>query len=197
MKHLFRGIVAVLMLIYPFLVGWCLSHGHLLWVSLLLLLMGISRLLSKGQSLMWPLTGFAILCGGLSLILQDQAWLKLYPVLMSVGALVIFAMTLIRPPSMIERFARLAEPDLPESGMQWTKRVTQVWCGFFALNAMMALVTVLWMPMKIWILYNGFISYLLMGCLFLGEFMLRKRHQRLQQKCTSLCAHDNHNESIQ
>ncbi|MFW2154043.1 Clp protease, partial [Acinetobacter gyllenbergii] len=29
------------------------------------------------------------------------------------------------------------------------------------------------------VLYNGFISYVLMGILLLGEFILRKRHQRL------------------
>jgi uncharacterized membrane protein len=63
-----------------------------------------------------PLTGLAILCGGLSLILKDHAWLKLYPVFMSLRCIIYFCQTLIRPPSMIERFARLVEPDLPESG---------------------------------------------------------------------------------
>ncbi len=106
--------------------------------------------------MLWPLTGFAILCGGLSLILKDHAWLKLYPVFMSLGALFIFASTLIRPPSMIERFARLAEPNLPEEGVEWTRQVTKVWCGFFCINAVIALITVFFAPMKIWVLYNGF-----------------------------------------
>ncbi len=35
--------------------------------------------------------------------------------------------------------------------------------------------------MKIWVLYNGLISYVLMGGLLLGEFILRKRQQRLHQ----------------
>ena len=182
MRHIFRGIVITLMVSYPFLVGWSLSHGHFVWVSAMLLVLGLVRLLSKSNSLMWPLTGFAILCGGLSLILKDHAWLKLYPVFMSVGALIIFAMTLIKPPSMIERFARLAEPNLPESGVVWTKKVTIVWCGFFIVNALIALATVLFAPMKIWVIYNGFISYVLMGILFLGEFILRKRHQKKHQK---------------
>ena len=91
----------------------------------------------------------------------------------------IFATTLIKPPSMIERFARLAEPDLPETGVVWTRKVTVVWCVFFALNALIALATVLFAPMKIWVLYNGVISYVLMGMLMLGEFLLRKRHQRV------------------
>src|SRR5690606_37208099 len=99
----------------------------------------------------------------------------------SVGACMIFASTLVKPPSMIERFARLAEPDLPETGVIWTRKVTIVWCIFFVLNALVALATVLFAPMQIWVLYNGFISYLLMGLLLLGEFILRKRQQRLNQ----------------
>ncbi|MGS0706379.1 septation protein IspZ [Acinetobacter sp. ANC 3781] len=181
MKLILKGIVAVGLILYPFLVGYSLAHGQYIWVSSLLIILGLLRLFSKGNALLWPLTGFAILCGSLSLILKDHAWLKMYPVFMSVGACMIFASTLVKPPSMIERFARLAEPDLPETGVIWTRKVTIVWCIFFVLNALVALATVLFAPMQIWVLYNGFISYLLMGLLLLGEFILRKRQQRLNQ----------------
>jgi uncharacterized membrane protein len=180
MKFIIKGIVIIGLTLYPFLVGFSLANGQYLWVSALLIAFGIIRLLSnKGNDLLWPLTGFAILCGSLSLILKDHAWLKLYPVFMSVGAFIIFATTLIKPPSMIERFARIAEPDLPPEGVVWTRKVTIVWCVFFVLNAIIALVTVLFTSTKIWMMYNGFISYVLMGILLLGEYLLRKRQQRL------------------
>lgn len=178
MNHLIRGGVAILLLLYPFLVCYSLAHGQFVWVSSLLILLGVSRLFFKKNNLMWPLTWFAILCGGLSLLLKDHAWLKLYPVLMSVGGFIIFSSTLFKPPSMIERFARLAQPDLPEVAVIWTKKVTIVWCLFFILNTCIALYTVLFTSTQIWVLYNGFISYLLMGLLFAGEFILRKIHQR-------------------
>ncbi|MFC2994625.1 septation protein IspZ [Acinetobacter sichuanensis] len=181
MKQVIKGIILLCMILYPFLVGWGLSQGYFLWVSVLLITLGVVRLFSQGNALLLPLTWFAILCGTLSVLLKDHAWLKMYPVFMSVGAGIIFASTLIRPPSMIERFARLVEPDLPESGILWTRKVTMVWCGFFVVNAAIALYTVVFAPMKIWVIYNGFISYVLMGILFLGEFVLRKRHQRLNQ----------------
>lgn len=184
MKHVFKGIIIILMVIYPFIVGWSLAHGHFLWVSVILIVLGIVRLFSQGNHLMMPLTWFAILCGSLSLLLKDHAWLKMYPVFMSVGAGIIFASTLIKPPSMIERFARLAEPDLPESGVIWTRKVTIIWCIFFVINALIALYSVLFAPMKVWVIYNGFISYVLMGILLLGEFILRKRQQRLNQHVT-------------
>ena len=181
MKYIFRGILIIFFVLYPFIVGWSLSHGQFVWVSGLLVVLGIVRLMSAKKDPMLPLmTGLAILCGGLSLILKEHAWLKLYPVGMSLGALLIFTLTLYKPPSMIERFARLVEPDLPESGVQWTRKVTMVWCVFFSLNATIALATV-FAPTQFWVIYNGCVSYVLMGLLFLGEFILRKRHQRLNQ----------------
>ncbi|ALH95181.1 septation protein IspZ [Acinetobacter equi] len=181
MKKVFKGILIIGFIFYPFLAGYCLAEGQYVWVGLLLITLGCLKLFSKGNALLLPLTTFAILCGALSLILKDEAWLKLYPVFMSLGALIIFALTLIKPPSMIERFARIVEPDLPHEGVIWTKKVTMVWCLFFLCNSLIATYTVFMTSMEIWVLYNGFISYFLMGILFVVEFILRKRQQRKHQ----------------
>ncbi|MEB3767075.1 septation protein IspZ [Acinetobacter sp. MD2] len=182
MSKFIKLLMASLLLAYPFLVGWSLSHGKLWEISILLIVMGVVRYFVGQKSPMLPLTFLAIAAGTLSLIFKDQAWLKFYPVAMSLAALSIFAMTLLRPPSMIERFARVFEPDLPESGVIWTRKVTMVWCGFFFINACIALYTVFFAPMQIWVLYNGLVSYLLMGILLGGEFILRKRQQRIHQQ---------------
>ncbi len=100
---------------------------------------------------------------------------KLYPVFMSVTMLVAFAITLVRPPSMIERFARIVEPDLDERGVRYTRKVTYVWVGFFALNGLIALWTVQQGDLFYWGLYNGLVSYLLAGILFAVEFVVRQR----------------------
>ncbi|MEB3753604.1 septation protein IspZ [Acinetobacter sp. MD2(2019)] len=178
MSKLIKLFTALILIAYPFLVGWSLSHGKLWEMSIALMILGIVRYWTGRNSPMLPLTYLAILAGGLSLVFKDQTWLKFYPVAMSLGSLSIFLLTLWRPPSMIERFARVFEPNLPESGVQWTRKVTMVWCGFFLINALIALYTVFFAPMKIWVLYNGFISYLLMGGLLVGEFILRKYQQR-------------------
>ncbi|WP_269913713.1 Clp protease [Acinetobacter sp. HY1485] len=181
MRRLIQLLSGVLLVAYPFLMGWCLAHGYLWQVSSLLLGLGIIRLFTQKKSALAPLTWLAILCGGLSLIMREHTWLQFYPIAMSLGALSIFAYTLYRPPSMIERFARMFEPDLPPHGVIWTKQVTKVWCVFFALNATVALITV-FMSMHAWVLYNGFISYLIMGVLLAGEFILRKKQQRIHNE---------------
>lgn len=99
----------------------------------------------------------------------------LYPVFMSVTMLVAFAVTLAHPPSMVERFARIVEPDLDERGVRYTRKVTMVWVGFFALNGLVSLWTVQQGNLFYWGLYNGLISYLLAGLLFAVEFIVRQR----------------------
>jgi uncharacterized membrane protein len=90
----------------------------------------------------------------------------------------VFTYSLFVPPSMVEQFARRREPDLPPQSVTYTRRVTQVWCVFFALNGGIALVTALWASTATWSLYNGFVAYLLMGLLFAGEYGIRCNFKR-------------------
>jgi uncharacterized membrane protein len=78
----------------------------------------------------------------------------------------------------VERLARLQQPDLPPQGVRYTRRVTQVWCGFFIINGSIALITALWSSFAWWSLYNGLIAYVLMGLLFAGEYLIRRRTQK-------------------
>ena len=96
-----------------------------------------------------------------------------YPVLINFTMAVLFGLTLIYPPSAIERIARIKEPNLDKYGVIYTKKVTMIWCLFCLLNTIVSLFTVLNNNLTIWILYNGFISYILMGMLFLGEIIFR------------------------
>lgn len=109
---------------------------------------------------------------------NSETLLRLYPALMTWGVAAIFARSLIQPPSVIERIARLQEPDLPPAGVAYTRRVTQVWLFFLLANGGVALATV-FAGREIWMLWNGLVSYLLMGALFTGEWLYR-RHARRQ-----------------
>lgn len=117
---------------------------------------------------------FAALCGlALGIMITNRAeLLLLYPVAVSFSLLFVFGRSLIHPPSMVERIARLSEPDLPPQGVRYTRQVTWVWCGFFALNGAIALATV-FASREYWALYNGLVSYILMGLLFVIEWLIR------------------------
>ncbi|MDW5377472.1 hypothetical protein R6258_11140 [Halomonas sp. HP20-15] len=106
----------------------------------------------------------------------------LWPVVVNLALLGVFGWSLAHPPSVIERLARREQPDLPASGVRYTRRVTQVWCGFFAINAGLALATVIHGDRALWTLYNGGIAYCAMALLFTGEWCLR---QRIKKKSAS------------
>ena len=62
-----------------------------------------------------------------------------YPVLVNAGLLLMFAASLVKPPTVIERIARLREPDLPPAAVRYTRRVTIAWTAFFVCNGAAAL----------------------------------------------------------
>lgn len=111
----------------------------------------------------------------LTAVTNSETLLRLYPAAMSLGMLLLFGLSLKFPPSMIERFARLREPSLPPAGVHYTQRVTQVWCAFFVANGTVAVWTALYASRDVWAMYNGLIAYILMGVLFAGEWIVRRR----------------------
>jgi uncharacterized membrane protein len=93
--------------------------------------------------------------------------------------LLLFGATLVRPPTMVERFARMQEPDLPPERVRYTRRVTEAWCLFFVLNGGIAAYTAAFSSRETWAIYTGFVSYLLMGALFVAERIVRRRTARM------------------
>lgn len=100
---------------------------------------------------------------------------RLYPVFMNLTMLLAFVVTLWSPPSMIERFARIAEPDLDAHGVAYTRKVTWAWIVFFVVNGSIALWMALYGSWVQWGAYNGGISYLLAGTLMAVEYLVRRK----------------------
>ena len=150
------------------------------WLAVLLMLAALSRLpaMKISSAARWSAAGALLLATG-AVWGNAMLPLQLYPVLVNLGLLAAFAHSLRGPQSMVERFARLREPDLPPAAVAYTRTVTKVWCGFFAVNGSIALATALWATPAVWSLYNGVIAYGLMGVLFGAEYLVRLRFKRL------------------
>lgn len=173
-------LTAALTLLYPLAI-WA-GHGKVepRWLAGLLLATAATRLprLRLSRAARWSAAG-ALALAAAAVAGNALLPLKLYPVLVNGALLAAFGYSLAAPPSMIERLARLREPDLPPAAVGYTRRVTQAWCVFFALNGAIALGTALYASEAVWSLYNGAVSYLLMGLLFGAEYLLRLRFKRL------------------
>ena len=124
------------------------------------------------------------------LLTDSLVILKLYPVLMNVLFLFAFGLTLFQGPPMIYRFAVLADRSIPNSLgekriAEYCRKVTTVWVMFFAFNGSMALLTILSGSNALWSVYNGGVSYILIGTLFAGEYIIRKKVQKNMPKAIS------------
>ena len=94
---------------------------------------------------------------------------------MSGGMALAFGVSLIRPPSLVETMAALGNPPPGPEATGYLRAVTAIWCGFLACNTLISAATAIWCDLATWTLYNGLISYLLMGALFGAENITRRR----------------------
>ncbi|QDQ27799.1 hypothetical protein FNU76_16415 [Chitinimonas arctica] len=169
------ALLTLLTLAYPPLVYFCLDQVEPRWLALLLAGLALARALATRERLWLAAAAGTLLLAAASALGNALLPLKLYPVLVNAALLVLFGLSLYYPPSVIERLARRQTPELPPAGVRYTRRVTQVWCGFFVLNGGIALATAVWASDAAWALYNGLIAYVLMAVLFGAEWLWRQR----------------------
>jgi uncharacterized membrane protein len=178
-----RVLAGVLGLAYPLVVWYGLVHwsprrvAALVLVALAVLAVlrwrGLDR--ARARSAMGPLVP-AVALALVTAATGDARALLAAPVLVSLALLVSFAASL-RPGRMpmVERFARLQEGDaLPPHAVPYTRRVTQVWVVFFAVNAVIAGGLALFSSYQWWALYTGGIAYALIGTIFAIELVVRR-----------------------
>lgn len=175
MSALPKLLVVLATLAYPLAVYLALGRWSPFWLALLLAALMLLRA-GVARDPVWLLAGLGAGLLALASLLADS-WLplKLYPVMVSAVLLSVFGASLLRPPTVIERIARLREPQLPAQAVAYTRKVTWAWCAFFVGNGLVALATVLWGSDELWLFYNGLLAYLLMGLLFAVEWLLRRR----------------------
>lgn len=170
----------VLVIGYPLAVYLGLTHFNARGASLLLMLLLAPGLIQRLRSAsrqhlksvaVLPLSIFALV--SLSAWLDDPRFVFALPVLINVALLTQFAASLRTTP-MVERFARLQEPNLSPAQVRYCRRVTQVWSCFFAFNALVSAGFAWLASVSAWALYNGVIAYVLIGVLGGTEYIVRK-----------------------
>jgi len=172
---------SLLWVVYPLVVFFGLRVMEPRYVALLfaiVLLLQRRRklgvLLSGLSPASWVVLALQLLLMAATALINDEALLRCYPLAINAGMLLIFGMSLFNPPSIIERFARVSQPGLAPEGVRYTRRVTQIWCVFFIGNGGVSCYTALYASREQWALYNGLIAYVLMGALFVGEWLFRR-----------------------
>ncbi|MBR9728316.1 hypothetical protein ACFOD0_14045 [Shewanella intestini] len=173
---------ASLLALYPFLVYFGIQQQQ---TSGLLLILGgafVARLIfapdNKPLKIMTYITSTLGLCLVLvSHFASQKAWLLFYPVVINISLSLLFLSSVLVNQPIITAIAKWREPDLPETGIIYTRKLTYVWAVFCAINAVIAAITTT-LSMDIWTLYNGLISYVLIGSFMALEWVYRQRVMR-------------------
>ena len=110
----------------------------------------------------------------LAALTNDRRLVLALPVLVNAVLLLHFASSLRGPMPVIERLARLEQPELSPSEVRYCRSVTWLWVSFFVVNGLVAGVLAVTGPLSLWAVYTGLVSYLLIGVVFTGEFVVRR-----------------------
>ncbi len=174
-KKILMAILGLLFVLYPLIVYWGMQRFEPRYIGVAVLFAYLIRsfLLSKN---VWAkkLMAVAFVVVAVAVWLLNSAlFLLLMPVIMNAIMMLVFAHSYLEPPTIPARFAARIEGELNSRQISYTNKVTLIWIGFFIVNGVVASYTVFFSSKEIWMLYNGFISYILVGSLFALEFLYR------------------------
>lgn len=175
MKSLIYVLLILVGLAYPFAVYFGFEYIAPEYFAFVLASLWLAKYCyDKNQQSLWVLLAVLFFCATL-VVFRQSSLLHWYPVLINAMFLMIFSFSLYRGMPVIERLARLQQKQLPQHAVRYTRKVTQAWCVFFFCNGSIAAVLTLFAPQSWWLLYNGFIAYLLIGLMFSVEWLVRQR----------------------
>jgi uncharacterized membrane protein len=185
MRKVLRVLGSLFLATYPVIVYFGITHWNPRAVALLLSLVLVAmlpiRYRNGGRKHLWavvqvPLAVLALLI--LAAFLNDRRLVLALPVLVNAVLLLHFAGSLVGPVPLVERLARLEQPELSPSEVRYCRSVTWLWVSFFVVNGLVAGVLAVTGPLSLWAVYTGLVSYLLIGLVFTGEFIVRRARFR-------------------
>ena len=175
-----RVIAITLIAAYPLLVHIALvfTVPQLLFIAPMLFLAGICwQGLVNLNKTVWLI--FSLLC--VVILLLEYLDLTLYllflpPVVIPLLLLFIFGRTLHsgREP-LITAIGEAARGPLSVAMRTYTRRLTQLWCVVFVVMIVWSAILPWLEQPELWSWFTNIINYGVVGVLFVGEFMLRKR----------------------
>lgn len=176
-KSILNSIVSVMNVVMPFIIYFGIRNyryrylfSGLLVLYLLRLAIPSRKIIKTKQMLVFAAIGTFFGC----FMIFNRFSLALYtPVLINLGLLSGFVSTLFIGPPVIETFARRHVKALSDAEVKYCRNLTVIWSLFFLLNGSISFTISFTGNLEYWIIYNGIISYILIGLMFLIEMTYR------------------------
>jgi uncharacterized membrane protein len=176
----FRLSLATLIALYPFIVFLgidVLPPGGIGLILALLLLVRFG-FVRPGERVATLPVGVILVAYAVGTALTGSTLLLLfYPVVVNAIFLVLFAASLLDDEPLLLRIIRARGTVVSPIGVIYLRRLTAIWAGFFLINGAIAAWTTT-ADLRVWTLYNGLISYLVVAALILGELLFRRHYKK-------------------
>lgn len=171
LRPAFVGLLAL----YPFAVyfGTQFLPAAYFGIALgLIVLLRLAIIRPEERRLVLPLTSLLLLYAVFAAAIGRTQALLYYPVLVNVMLFLLFAVSLMSDEPLLLRFVRLRGMKMSRHAPPYLWRLTAIWSAFFIANGLIALWTTT-KSLEVWTLYNGLVSYILVGLLMLIEMIYR------------------------
>jgi uncharacterized membrane protein len=185
-KLLLRSVGILLGITYPFLVYFGIQRFNASTFAIIILI----ALAVRGYSTMamlnvWQAASLIVLVtySLVTAILNSQLMLLFYPVVASISIACVFFVSLKDKQPLLEKIAERMGEVINKHAQHYLYWLTFIWGILLVINGVIAAYTTFYLTLKQWALYNGFISYILLGSFFMIELIFRhfyKKHKKKQ-----------------
>lgn len=159
---------------YPYLIYRGMDSGFVWVAPLLVSMLYIMRAFAMRDRKLRFVNLLIAACLVFSVFFLKSLSAKFLPVLVQVMFGWFFARTLIKGPSLIERFVRLEYPVFPPGIVEYCRQLTWLWTLFFAFNVVVCSVLAVWASDALWAFYTGVVIIGLTVFLLVGEYFYRR-----------------------
>ncbi len=180
MKAILGALSTLFILASPWVLYWTLSQERvdiaaftlIGWVIVrtIPVLISASR---EQRSAALQLPAIALVFALLGWLSDNGTWLMMLP--SATQAAIGFAfLRSLRGTPLIEHFARMMKPDLPDAQVVHCRQWTWIWAIYVVVLAAVGLVLARFASLEVWTIYVGVVNYILLGVLFAVEYVVRK-----------------------
>jgi len=169
-----------LLAIYPFAVyfGIKIVPAGYFGIALgILVLLRLAVIRPDERRIVLPVTLLLLFYAMFAAVVGKTQALLYYPVLVNLLLFLLFGASLVSGEPLLLRLVRLRGMKMSEHAPLYLWWLTAIWSAFFVVNGLIAFWTTT-RSLEIWTLYNGLLSYLLIGLLMVLELVYRKHKQK-------------------
>lgn len=183
--RLLFGIIGIATVVYPFIVYTSLNKIGPATLSLVLFFLLLGRVILRGEFDKPEQYAQLGLVGSLCLLAawrDSELILRYYPVAMSLGFSLFFAISLRAEMTLVERVARIFTDEIEQHQRDYMRWFTILWALLLLINAAVAAYTACCLSLAQWTIYNGVIAYVVFGLFTLGELINRHFYKKRYAK---------------